>query len=184
MIKLPKSIITTWNRNNFLNFYDGLEQEKELWQQALSLRLYFSFRSIHLTKIMCAKWDDICLVDIYRRSNRVIIRRAKLLRYGQGEFDYNEISNEQEAIIEKIGLLGRHVSEKPYFLFPSQLGSKLGSITSVNYYWRAYLSDLDIEYVSPLHFQRLYERRDRELHWSADEAAKKLNLYRKQSNKT
>ena len=140
--------------DTFAAVFERLEAEAEKWQQAMCLRLYFSFRA-PLSRVMRAQWDELKDVRYNMRgSDSFFWRRSWFPKAHQtwGE----EITIKSNQLIGIIAdRCDREFPSSTYW-FPSP--AKLGEpIRSIDHVWRNTLHDHRLRFISPRLFRAAFQ---------------------------
>jgi integrase len=151
--------LTGWREIDYLDFLQELENERPYWQQALCLRMFLTFHSAPLSRVMSARWDDVFVVVPSRQSKAQKIGGDSFVwKYSGRRFGTERLSKHESDILRLIHSLAQtEMPDSPYW-FPSRHGRNSQHIRSVDHVWHAVLYRRKMPYLSPLQFRREYWR--------------------------
>jgi hypothetical protein len=135
-------------QTNFETLFEILEAEKQFWQQALCLRLYFEFHA-PLSRLMAARWDEV-FQRSYSSDFRPGIKMQDFIwKYSTKRFGYEIITERCFKFLHRL----RENSESSFpdnpYWFPTSHGRSVEHIRSVEHTWVNALYKMGLKYASP-----------------------------------
>lgn len=145
-----------WRDTDFDSFFVWLETEREKWQQARCLRLFFHFYC-SMSQLQKARWDQLCVVRSRTDPDSADEARKFLQwRHSDRVRGRETLRGASERLVREC--FERCQAEFPSseFWFPTRFGRGVGHITSIDHVWRVALAEFKLRYVSPRQFRSAY----------------------------
>lgn len=141
--------LRNWARDDYVSFVSELEQERDRWQQAYCLRLFFDFHA-PLAQVLAARWDQLWEVNHHGGKGN----KHYQWRYKEAPWKFESIRAPQVELVRKCLAWGKEeFGDTPYW-FPSRHGRHFEHIRAVDHVWHAALYKRRLRYLSPREFRK------------------------------
>ena len=163
----PGKPLKRWSQEKFAGAFKLLESEEKYWQQAYCLRIFLMCSKAPLTRVMAAKWSDVASITRPKTEGVFGNKRRKYYAWNwkdnvSGRERLDGVSLKE---IQKAYHLSQSVIPQTDYVFPSSYGRKSEHIRSIDHVWNNFLHQLNLAYMSPNEFRKIYNERSLRESW-------------------